>query len=590
MFQAAALLTAILFGQVDSLYVAGVNVIEARGLVPDGSPNISQNADVETFLPENFSTHYFLNLTKNFGRNLEGSCTFVAAEMLLSYYDTYWDDDVIDDSYIANTVTTGSDAGDFVGIESPGAKPDPIFRGTMDYHDYVKKYSRESLHLYLLTLGEQLFDYIPAYDEDYLYGFSDVDMITVLEYYLTDIRGFDKSDYFFTRVDSSGVDDIRGWIIDRVKKGIPVATSIDISRGPHEAIAYDYDEETDEIYFHMGWTHSNAVCNEHRSYSELQIKSAYTLTFNTDHNHSGNYQFVDENGDLRDYCICYSVVPWDLTIENYSLDQLPTYMWTALRGDWYESLTYRVAFLTTSGYEKLIFEGVSGFSLRLTGQQFEQVLDIAGSSYRVYISLERDGEDFLDDSYYYEDIRDPKEYGTLTQILPSDWGFEARYWFENEGVRYTSLEIGDQTVIAGRLRCGYIENRYVVLSARRENAGRAYLELTFARKIYSFMYSALWWSSSENPVTATLSVQLQPTVWTEYRDFMSMDLPEGGTNPYRELLYFPTGIRAFRFEVTAQATGDRNKGRLCIDDIAYSTDSARPEFFYADYQSTYIGR
>lgn len=47
----------------------------------------------------NFKNHYFDNLTYNFGVNYKGSCGYVAMAMLLSYYDTYISDDIVDEQY-----------------------------------------------------------------------------------------------------------------------------------------------------------------------------------------------------------------------------------------------------------------------------------------------------------------------------------------------------------------------------------------------------------------------------------------------------------------------------------------------------------
>lgn len=55
-----------------------------------------------------YATHYFYNLKNNFSNNLVGSCAYVALSMLLSFYDTYWDDSYI----LSNGVIVISD-GDY---------------------------------------------------------------------------------------------------------------------------------------------------------------------------------------------------------------------------------------------------------------------------------------------------------------------------------------------------------------------------------------------------------------------------------------------------------------------------------------------
>ena len=75
-----------------------------------------ENTDV-MYLNNNFSTKYFYNLNNYCGNNSKGSCGYVALSMILSFYDTYWDDRVIPENYDqnANFQTVAS-------FESPGIR------------------------------------------------------------------------------------------------------------------------------------------------------------------------------------------------------------------------------------------------------------------------------------------------------------------------------------------------------------------------------------------------------------------------------------------------------------------------------------
>ena len=50
---------------------------------------------------DNFMESYFDNLTTTHGHNTIGSCGYVAIDMLLCYYDTYLNDDIVPDDYDA---------------------------------------------------------------------------------------------------------------------------------------------------------------------------------------------------------------------------------------------------------------------------------------------------------------------------------------------------------------------------------------------------------------------------------------------------------------------------------------------------------
>lgn len=74
----------------DSLYDSWVAA--AYNALPD-------NPDIEPCLDGFYAPVYFSNLRSNFGTNRFGTCAFVAMGMLLSFYDTYWDDSIVPSAY-----------------------------------------------------------------------------------------------------------------------------------------------------------------------------------------------------------------------------------------------------------------------------------------------------------------------------------------------------------------------------------------------------------------------------------------------------------------------------------------------------------
>ena len=68
---------------------------------------------------------------------------------------------------------------------------------------------------------------------------------------------------------------------------------------------------------------------------------------------------------------------------------------------------------------------------------------------------------------------------SVYKISPVDWNFDQRYYFENEGLKSSTINSDDLVINSTRLRCGYIENEFINLSPNRYNAGDAYLELNF---------------------------------------------------------------------------------------------------------------
>lgn len=610
MLQAVILLGAVLFSQAncvlkidacdEAAHGADTQLVAAESDMLDADVS---DSTYDPFLSTNFTPYYFSHLKTNYGKNQMGSCTFVAIEMLLTFYDTYWDDGIVDDSYMTKSTMESGDPGSFIGIESPGATADPEFSDTNDvdsYEQFVDDNDGVSLHYLLLNIGESLFGDLPGSEPSTAYAITFDEAESVIGTYLTRYGGYNLQQYATAHRYRWISSNMRSYVITKLKDDQPVILRIKVEDGYHAVIAYDYDEDNDEIYVHSGWggeyTHNDypnyAIPLSAISIDGETIYETIVLDLYTSHTCSDNYQYVDDDADqLEGSCICTSYIPWDVDIQQYYLDQLPTFIWSSLSGGtWfdYQYPAYTISFVNTSGRVILELTDLSGNSVTLTESQMATLVKTSGTL--SYMKIEADGVlgPLCEGISYQCELSTPDSFSSMIRILPSEWGMEARYWFESEGIRYTWGEYGGVTFSTSRLRCGYIEDRYVVLSPRREDAGEAYFQISYSHMIYSFMYSALWWSSSEYAESASILIQDYMGNWTEVADLMDKDLPEGGSYPYREVLYFPQGAVRIKFVVTAEATGDRNKGRLCIDDLGFGTSKNELEYFHNDYKSTYL--
>lgn len=164
-----------------------------------------------------------------------------------------------------------------------------------------------------------------------------------------------------------------------------------------------------------------------------------------------------------------------------------------------------------------------------------------------------------------------REFHSINQ---ADYGFEEQYFFYEKSAIHDLDGLKFETK---RLRCGYIEEEYINLSAQREGAGEAYLEFVFEKPIYQMNCFLTFWSNNEN-------FQANDTAYIEYLDlnnnwiktFDLFDkenpLPTNRSNPKLYSFYFIQGTRGIRFSSTTQNPyADRNKGRICIGEINFVT-------------------
>lgn len=180
--------------------------------------------------------------------------------------------------------------------------------------------------------------------------------------------------------------------------------------------------------------------------------------------------------------------------------------------------------------------------------------------------------DTINDKLVYTDIGysniskfNIKSYINLINI--TDYEFKQQYFFYTKTKSVTTS--GGATVNTRRLRTGYIEEEYIVLSPRRSGAGFAFLEYEFATPVNSICVDLTLWSNQEylysSNCTAIVSSSVNGSAYEERLDLLndiSLSTNRNLPNEYR--INFPSGTRYIKFSISSPATGDRNKGRICI--------------------------
>lgn len=179
-------------------------------------------------------------------------------------------------------------------------------------------------------------------------------------------------------------------------------------------------------------------------------------------------------------------------------------------------------------------------------------------------------------------------YDNSTIIYASDFAEEfintstgqGQYFFDPRETLVTTTS--GYTFNTKRLRCSYIENQYLVLSANRLNAGTAYLEFNLPNNIRKMTFDMALWSGTEYLGSGgTLSIQIYQEKegsegeyeWKDHIVFDIYSLSVLRDYPKNYTVYFPANTSKFRFYVTKEnPTGDRNKGRVVLDNIVFYYD------------------
>lgn len=145
---------------------------------------------------------------------------------------------------------------------------------------------------------------------------------------------------------------------------------------------------------------------------------------------------------------------------------------------------------------------------------------------------------------------------------------DGQYFFDN---RYkTVLTANGDTLYTNRKRCSYIENKYLVMSPNRANAGEAYLFITFAHNVDKLIFNASLWSKNENIQNQIFEIQYY-TDDCKWKTACVVDLTK--LTHIKDVgdkitVLFPKGTHQIRFYTKHfSPSGSRNKGRIVLDKI-----------------------
>lgn len=425
---------------------------------------------------------YFRNLT-NFPMNWFGECAIISLSMLLSYYDTFYNDDFIpndlmyDAKYYVEKDAIRNDESDQLVLSEK--KKEPLARAVKTIYKDTNYYSFKewsSMPGTTYAMRDYIFDnykktFMNLGDENNGYPMMDGEIKSTLQDYmrdncphLLDKTEFRSGNLLFTHQRPK----------EYISEGLPtllVLQSYQANIGSgytHTALCYGYKD--DKFLCHFGWNPNTTA------YTEVVLNSAtiygyFTIKYNGEHKHSSNVMMTYGNA-TKYICGCGAV--------------------------------------HTSTYP----------------------------------------------------------------IKPSEWGFDARYYFESEGIKTKTIDIGDLEINSERLRCGYIENQYINLSPNRYNAGYAYLDLSFNKKINHLSTNLTFWSNKEDLKSigdyAYVKYLDDNGNWVILRDLLKEGLTFSRDNPICFEFDIPNGTTRIKYEAyKANPNTDSNKGRICIGDTTF---------------------
>ena len=441
--------------------------------------------DTEGFTLVN-RTDYFKRL-KNFPRNWIGECGLIGLSILLSYYDTFYNDDFIPNDITYNASyekqTTQTRSGDNSKLENSTIEP-------------LVKTTRT------------------PYKNTSFYSYKDWSDMPGTNYSMRDYL-MDKymHTFFGIKISDEGYPMLDGELKDTL------------------------------------WDYMKANCNHLIADTEFRVGNLF-------YTHQKPKEYISEG------------LP--------TLLVLPQYEYLSEKGKPHIVVAY--------GYKDNVFLCHMGWWPGTTGRS---AIKVSNATIYGYFTIKYNGPHKHSSNVSMSKLETTKYicgcgsvHKSKYSICPSRWGFDARYYFEDEGLKTKVFTFEDLTIKTERLRCGYIENQYVNLSPNRKDAGYAYLDLTFNKVIHQLNTNISFWSSNEDLSTmfndyAYIKYLDKSGNWQILQNLLRFNLSKNRELPSYFELEIPDGTKRIRFEAYKYSPNtDRNKGRICIGDTEFITKNA----------------
>lgn len=547
----------------------------------------------DLFIDNYYEGVYFSNLKENIGNNSHGSCSYVALAMLISFYDSYWNDLFIPEEYdvepISSFITYPSADFSFPSFyaESPGILFEPSNEvnslSLNEYLLYVSTHSDIYFQSKLISLSQSYFGKEKFENNSNPFGMTFGEMLNFLNYYLYDYRKFNTAQVTINSCNDAS--SVRFYTINKIKEGIPVILrSESSSLGGHAFIAYDYDALTDEIYVHTGWRDDNSNKTlSHVSLSStgfIKLTDAISLDVMSPSSFSYNYHSKSgENCSAQNF-----IFPQDIEIisGNYR-DELPTFKWKSVyKEKWVKKYKpyFNFSILNSSSYQIFKIKGLDSKRVTMTEKQWNSTLYSNSSDYYAYVELTSSLYSYFDDYYAKKSFVKPLEYSKLPQIKPNEYGFADAYAIDDETknnfIKHTASH--DFKFETRRFRTGYIHNKYIVMSPIRDGFNEAFIEYRFSNAVTRIDVELAHWRSSSNEwltsATGEATVQYYwENKWVDKLDLLSSKtaLPVDRNSHTFYKLEFDNPVYRVRFYAKSFSTNtnDNNRGRICIGNMAF---------------------
>lgn len=483
---------------------------------------------------ENFLYNYYYHLDDNILQNNIGLCGYTAIAMFLSYFDTYWNDNFIEEKYESNICQVNStNLYSEYEYQSPGVNNTLVSSPSMDSikEDIINSGISDTTSIeFKEALDNAVMQFIiDEFEKD---SFAGKLFSIGIE------KGVIKPHYTIDTYYSTGTSTEDNILNNGYLAGLGVDNDV------MNAVLGGYVEQNDYIYekvyiqtSKVGDGYNDIELERSRIRNEIieLVQEGKPVLMGGD-----GYKDVNGNGIKDDTERKYGHV-----VVAYDYDE-----------------------------ENDVLYGNMGWGSYYSYENLDEFFNIQMSDYWSFDIYEDLPQNYTN-NYYFTDKNAtycPFENSVYNTISPSEYGFpEAYATTEIASSIYLPSSNNNTLISFNRYRCGYIEEEAINISPRREGYSEAYLEYTLPKNVDKILVDLSFWSAKEFTNDANSEYKIEYLLdgdWVPLVDLWEdVELPTDRTNPLTVEVDFPSNTTSFRFYSWSLYTSDRNKGRLSIFDM-----------------------
>lgn len=241
--------------------------------------SIASNDDLDSYSPDSQFTNYFYGL-QDYAYNSTGTCGYVAIQIMLSYFNHCWNDDIIPENFETSATENYT-----TGVRTPGT--------TNAFHDLLLSIGTNAGYSSALTADTGFVTVINNYLNTYSAD-SATNWFVSSFYHHNPLDYYPNSNFTYSQYYANN---IRQLVENDVPVIVYIHETVNGETLSHAAVAFDFISQNERLVFKTGWHNADISTLER----EDNCIVGYVALLNAKSKHKHSYNFMFNNSQT---CAC----------------------------------------------------------------------------------------------------------------------------------------------------------------------------------------------------------------------------------------------------------------------------------------------